>query len=151
MTDPETWYQLRDEVKRQNRDAEPTALGPPEAFGNFQGNERDRNRFGIETPPEKTGPNSAAVSSRIAKSCAGWTRPPTAAEFYEAVHAPEPTERQAGIVGMWICEATMDEILLACAEEAYTLRKLIKAIHRTRNAESYPIRNQELNNLAEPR
>ena len=151
MTEPEIWYQLRDEAKRQDRDAEPTALGPPEAFGNFQGNERDRRRFGIETPPEKTGPNSATVSRRIAKSCAGWIRPPTAREFYEAVHAPEPTERETGIIGMWVCEATMDEILLACAEGAYTLRELIKAIHRSRNAENYPIRNQELNNLAEPR
>ena len=149
MTELEKWYQLRVEAKRKDRDAEPTALGPPEAFGDFRGNGRDRTRFGIETPPDKTGPKSAAVSRRIAKSCAGWRRPPTETEFYEAVHAPEPTERQAGIIGMWVCEATMDEILLACAEEAYTLRELIKAIHRTRNAENYPIRNQELNHLAE--
>ena len=61
----------------------------------------------------------------------------------------EPTERQATIIGMWVCEATMDEILLACAEEAYTLRELIRAIHRTGNADTYPVRNRELNRLAE--
>ena len=151
MTDLEKWYQLRDEVKTQDRDAEPTVLGPPEAFGDFIGNEQSRTRFGINTPPDKTGRNSAEVSRRITKSCAGWKQPPTASEFYKAVHAPEPTERQAGIIGMWVGEARMDEILLACAEEAYTLRELIKAIHRTGNTEIYPVRNQELNRLAGPR
>ena len=149
MTELEKWYQLRNEARRRDRNAEPTALGPPEAFGDFCGNSRNRARFGIETPPDKTGPKSAAVSRRIAKSCAGWSRPPTETEFYEAVQALEPTERQATIIGMWVCEATMDEILLACAEEAYTLRELIRAIHRTHNAENYPIRNQELNHLAD--
>ena len=149
MTELEEWYQLRDEAKTENPDAEPTALGPPDAFGELRGNARDRARFGLATPPDKTGPKSPAVARRIAKSCAGWNRPPTETEFYEAMRTAEPTERQATIIGMWVCEATMDEILLACAEEAYTLRELIRAIHRTGNADTYPVRNRELNRLAE--
>ena len=149
MTELEEWCRMRDEAKTRNRDAEPTVLGPPQAFGELRGNARDRARFGIATPADRTGPRSATVARRIAKSCAGWNRPPTETEFYEAVHAAEPTERQATIIGMWVCEATMDEILLACAEEAYTLRELIRAIHRTGNADTYPVRNRELNRLAE--
>ena len=37
MTELEEWYQLRDEAKTENPDAEPTALGPPDAFGELTG------------------------------------------------------------------------------------------------------------------
>ena len=48
---------------------------------------------------------------------------------------------QATIIGMWLREAPTDEVVLACAEEAYTLRELITAIHRTGNASTHPARN----------
>ena len=55
------------------------------------------------------------------------------------------------IVGMWLREAPIDDVVLACAEEAYTLRELIAAIHRTGNARRHPARNRELNRLARAR
>ena len=67
------------------------------------------------------------------------------------VHATDPTHRQATIIGMWLSEAPIDEILLACAEEAYTLRELIPAIYRTGNAHRHPAQNRELNRLARAR
>lgn len=144
----EEWRRLRDAAKARDRDAEPTVLAPPEAFTDLRGSARDRARFGIATPRDRTGRASSTIERRITKSCAGWGRPPTSREFFEALHAAEPTERQATIVGMWVCEAGIDEVMLACAEEAYALRELIAAIHRTGNAGSYPTRNQELNRLA---
>ena len=147
----EEWRRLRARVKAEDRDDEPGVLAPPEAFTDMRGTADDRARFGMPTPPEQTGPASAAVARRITKSCAGWRRPPTTREFFEAVHATDPTDRQATIIGMWLREAPIDEVLLACAEEAYTLRELIAAIHRTGNAHRHPARNRELNRLARAR
>ena len=144
----EEWRRLRVQVKAEDRDDEPAVLGPPEAFTDMRGTADDRARFGIPTPAEETGPASAAIARRITKSCAGWRRSPTTREFFEAVHATDPTERQATIIGMWLREAPIDEVVLACAEEAYTLRELITAIHRTGNAHRHPARNQQLNRLA---
>ena len=147
----EEWRRLRARVKAGNRDDEPSVLGPPEAFTDMRGTADDRARFGISTPAAETGPASAAIARRITKSCAGWRRPPTPREFVEAVRATDPTDRQATIIGMWLREAPIDEVLLACAEEAYTLRELIAAAHRTRNAHRHPARNQVLNRLAPAR
>ena len=134
----EKWRRLKAQAKAEDRDDEPTVLGPPEAFTDMRGTADDRARFGLPTPPEETGRASGAIARRITKSCAGWRRSPTAQEFFDALHADEPTERQAAIIGMWVREAPVEEVLLACAEEAYTLRELIAAIHRTGTAHRQP-------------
>ena len=85
------------------------------------------------------------MTGRIASSCAGWIEPPTGAEFFEAVRAETPTTRQADIISMWLLEATDDEILLAWAEEAYSFRELVNAIHRSGAAGDHPARNRQLN------
>ena len=128
--------------RRRTRDPRPP--------GGRHGHARHRRRPGTirnADPGRETGPASAAVARRITKSCAGWLRPTTTREFFEAVHATDPTHRQATLIGMWLREAPIDEVLLACAEEAYTLRELIAAIHRTGNAHRHPARNRELNRL----
>ena len=145
----DTWLALREEAKAENRDAEPTALAPAEAFSSRRGSTSLRARCGIRTEPGQTGPESAAVTRRIASSCAGWVRPPTGAEFYEAVRAENPTTRQAQIISMWLFEATSVEIMLAWAEEAYSFRELVTAIHKTGAAGDYPERNRELNRFAQ--
>ena len=61
------------------------------------------------------------------------------------------SSRVAVRVGVRDRRAPIDEVLLACAEEAYTLRELIAAIHRTGNAHRHPARNRELNRLARAR
>ena len=63
-------------------------------------------------------------------SCAGWKRRPTASEFYDAVRADEPTERQDAIVRMWGSEASLADLLEAWAQQAYTFRQLVAALHR---------------------
>lgn len=143
----DTWLTLRDEVKADSPDAEPTTLAPAEAFSNRRGCAELRARCGIATEPGGTGPGSTAVTGRIASSCAGWVEPPTGAEFFEAVRAETPTTRQADIISMWLLEATDDEILLAWAEEAYSFRELVNAIHNAGAADDHPARNRQLNRL----
>ena len=75
--------------------------------------------------------------------------PPTGAEFFDAVHARNPTTRQAQLISMWLFEATNDEIMLAWAEEAYSFRDLVNAIHEAGADGDHPERNRELNRLAE--
>ena len=93
----EGWRRPRAQVKAGDRDREPAVLGSPEAFTDMRGTADDRARFGIPTPAEETGPASAAIARRITKSCAGWRRPPTTREFFEAVYATDPDSHQATI------------------------------------------------------
>ena len=62
-----------------------------------------------------------------ARSAPAGRSPPTPAEFYEAVRAEEPSERQKAIVLMWVSEATTHEIMAAWAQHAYTFRQLAQA------------------------
>ena len=66
-------------------------------------------------------------------SCAGWPRMPTGEELYEALHAEHPDAYQQAAVGMWANEATEAEIMDGWIQEAYTLRELVAAMHRTGN------------------
>ena len=55
--------------------------------------------------------------------------------------------RQQAIVCMWFLEATNGELVTAWAEEAYSFRELVSAVHRAEIHEMWPERNQELNGL----
>ena len=57
-------------------------------------------------------------------------RRPTAAEFYEAVRAEVPTERQRALLDTWATEAEWEELLAAWTEHAYTFHELAAALHR---------------------
>ena len=48
---------------------------------------------------------------------------------------------------MWMLEATDEDVILAWAEEAYTLRDLVAAAHRAGAQEDNPARNDYLNTL----
>ena len=125
--DPE---RVRQEATRR-RDEEdrwaPATLLPPDAFSDAAATRRDFQRLG--DPGAATGRHAAAVQRRILSSCAGWSRRPTAEEFYEAVRATRPTRRQQAIVDMWGREATFQELLEAWAQRAYTDRQLVRALH----------------------
>ena len=95
----------------------------------------------------ETGPDSRTVRNRIARSCAGWPERPTGREFYDAIRAPRPTERQRCLISMWMLEATDEDVILAWAEEAYTLRDLVAAAHRAGAQDDNPARNHYLNTL----
>ena len=143
------WWRLQEETKRRDPDAEPGVLAPPEAFGEERGTPSFRRRIGLARTAEEVGARSRTVRRRIASSCAGWPVPPTAEEFHQAVRAAEPTERQGDLVSMWVLEATWTETLLAWAEEAYSWRELVRAIHASGAADDHLERNRELNGLAE--
>ena len=120
-------------AERERRRAErnpmrPATLLPPDAFSDRPASEDDFHRlYAPGTPRDR---HALAVRLRLASGCAGWKRRPTAEEFYDAVRAERPTERQASIIRMWGTEATTGEIIEAWVQHAYTLRELVAALHR---------------------
>ncbi len=82
------------------------------------------------TEPTDTGPKSRTIRMRLACSCAGWKEPPTSEEFYTALHAETPNERQQAILEAWSSEAEDIEVLDGWTEHAYTFRQLAAALER---------------------
>ena len=79
--------------------------------------------------PAGYGPESMAVGGRLATSTAGWERPPTAAEFHEAVREKAPNARQRAILRVFLTEATEDEWIQGWAERAFTWRAILRHAH----------------------
>ena len=105
-------------------------LRPAGSFSDADAPEEMRRDLGVHEHPGEIGPLSRTVTNRLTRSCAGWTRQPTAAEFYRAVRSTRPDARQREILYVWGSEAEWHEILAAHAEGAYTLRDLAEALHR---------------------
>ena len=105
-------------------------LRPPEAFRDEGPTEGESRRLGRGTSKHETGRQSITVTLRLAGSCAGWRRRPTSGEFYDAVRAREPDQRQRTILHTFVQEAEWYELMAAWAEKAYTLRELVRALHR---------------------
>ena len=119
------------EYRRQWDDRFPDcALKPPECFSDARSTDSELEQLCPGLDPARTGPNAQAVRARIARSCAGWLRPPTPEEFYAAIRSAEPTVRQRNLVRMWASEASIAEIILGWAQRAYTIRELVAAMHR---------------------
>lgn len=109
----------------------PCDLLPPEAFptpADIRPDAALRRQGGV--PDEETGPDCHVVYWRFFSSCAGWPRPPTPREFYEAIREENPDRRQRAVLRTWFREATNREILRGWIEEAYTWPMLVAAIHR---------------------
>lgn len=140
------WRALRRQAKVTNRDEEPDVLAPPEAFSDRHADQTLRDEYLPGHDPSAIRARSSTVDSRISSSCCGWVTQPTSAEFYAAIHAEMPTKRQRALIRMWTKEARPDEIVLAWAEEVYTVRELIAAIHRA--GADHPQVARELNRLA---
>ena len=130
MNELEQWQSGRRELKRNDRDAEPRVLAPPEAFDDRRPNEAFRRRFHPRHDPAQIGRASRALRGRLRSSCAGWQEKPTSEEFYDAIRATEPTPRQVDMIRTWLQEGEREELLEAWAEGAYTWRELARAIHR---------------------
>ncbi len=123
-------------------------LRPPEAFSADPAPPEALDSLCPGVDPAETGRNARAVEGRIGSSCAGWAKPPTPGEFYEAVRAGRPTERQKAIVLMWVTEATTHELMAAWAQHAYTFRQLAQAAAAA--GLTYPAPIQQLNYIATP-
>lgn len=142
------WRVLRQQAKAAHRDEEPDVLAPPEAFSDRRADDRIRSVYLPGHDPEAIRGRSAAVRSRIASSCCGWVVQPTSAEFYDAIHAESPTTRQRVLIRMWAREAEPAQVVLAWAEEVYTLRELVAAFHRAKA--DHPQVARAFNRLARP-
>lgn len=104
-------------------------LGPPEVFSPHRGSATERTEYCHVVPTTETGRRSRSVARRLQASCTGWTDPPSAEEFHDAVHAPQDTSREAAILLTWYHEADVIKQLDARLEEAYSWRELVQALH----------------------
>ena len=105
-------------------------LREPEVFANTGPNALEARRLANSLGAEETRRNSITVEMRLARSCAGWEKRPTSAEFYDAIRAPIPDGRQRAVLRVFSQEADWRELVSAWAEQAYTLRELVQALHR---------------------
>ena len=112
----------------ENDEWAPETLLPAEAFSDRPASETAFRR--LCAPEAARGRDAWAVHRRIMGSCAGWKERPTAAEFYDAIRANEPTDRRKAIIRMWGAEATLEDLVEAWAQHAYTFRQLVRALHR---------------------
>lgn len=105
-------------------------LRQPEVFADGGPTEEEARRLANSLDPGETERNSITVEMRLARSCAGWPNRPKSAEFYDAIRARRPNERQRAILRVFAQEADWRELVTAWAEGAYTLRGLVEALHR---------------------
>lgn len=133
MTEAEVlaWAEVETERRgRQEDDGRNALLGPPEAFSDEYASREIRAHCPPHLGPGRTGPRSQTIRGLLCRSCAGWSQPPTSEEFYEAIRAEDPDGRQECIVGVLLVEASFHELMHAYAEQAFTWRQLVRAMHR---------------------
>ena len=74
-------------------------------------------------------PHASIVADLLAGACAGWKQRPAAAEFHEAMRAAGPDARQRAITGVLVKEGTVNQVLLAHLQGAFTWRQLVRRMH----------------------
>ena len=115
-----------DELGRRNE------LLPPECFDDefARPEEYFEASVGWEYPhPPRTGAASPALAGVIYSRCRGWKKPPTPKELYDAFRSKAPTQRELALLDTWFREATVGELTEAHAQQAYTNRELVRALH----------------------
>lgn len=135
-----------EEWRRDYYALDPITLGDPMAFSD----EPPGPEYFASWPdhdPKAMGADSEAVWRRLCQSCCGWPTAPTGLEFYRAVRAEKPTDRQKCLISMWIIEASRADLFDAWGEHVYTWRELVTAFHRVEYLNAYK-RRRELNQLA---
>ena len=128
--------------KHGYRPAHPRVL-PPERFINVRATQEQCEMGNAPTGPDDTGPKSKTIRMRLAGSCAGWKQPPTSEEFYEAVRAETPDERERAILDTGRSEAEDLKVLDAWTEHAYTFRTLAAGAQTGRHRTGRDRRNTE--------
>lgn len=115
----------REEARRRLEDDPPanTGLLAEEHF-------EDEYAHGTGTTTRTTGSESGTIRSLLAGACAGWRTKPDSKEFYEAMRAKKPSKRQTTIAAVLIMEGSLNDVLLAYQEGAFTWRQLARAMHR---------------------
>lgn len=129
--DDRRWAEHERRERERNWDRKPyDALRPAACFSTRRPTPDQRAAIRPRALPKEVRQQSGTIGARLASSCAGWAEPPTAAEFYAAIRADQPTERQRQILDAWIREASWEEIVGGWADEVYTFRELAEALHR---------------------
>ena len=150
MTEAEVLAWAAKETERRGReedDGRNTLLGPPEAFSGEYASAEIRACCPPHLEPGRTGARSQTIRGLLGRACAGWSQPPTSEEFYAAMRAEEPDGRQECIVGVLLVEASFHELMHAYAEQAFTWRQLVRAMHRADRARGRKARR--INHFAE--
>ena len=125
------WRERRwEHLKRYDLDLRPCVLGPPEAFSDELAPLDPGLWYWPKIDPRRMRENSRAVEFRLGLSFAGSREQPSARDFYEAVHAREPSERQQAMVYAFVLQATEMDLIRAWTEQAYSWRVLVRALHK---------------------
>ena len=74
---------------------------------------------------------SPALQDVINGCCRSWSTAPSTTELHAAFRTQNPTRRQVNLLRAWVIEANISQLVEAWAQEAYTVRQLVGAIHRT--------------------
>ena len=128
--------QPNDDIDRRTQPyRRPLRLRSPEVFADTEPTAEETQRLSRARGAEETRHNSITVELRLARSCAGWSERPQSWEFYDAIRAEKPDERQRTILHVFAQEADWYELISAWAEGAYTLRQLVAALHRSGHAQ----------------
>ena len=105
-------------------------LGPAEAFSDELAPRDPGHWYWPKIDPRRTRENSRAVEFRLGLSFAGSREQQSTRDFYEAVHAKEPSERQQAIVYAFVMQATERDLIRAWVEQAYSWRVMVCALHK---------------------
>ena len=80
--------------------------------------------------PPRRGRRSRALNTVMVARCAGWDKLPTGEDLHDAFHAEEPTERQIRMVRTFFGEGGEQLLIQAWAQQAFSHRTLVRALHR---------------------
>ena len=124
-----------DELELRHFEFNPTAhpwakLHPAAWFPDRQVSSDEQQRLLPDATRATLGERSGLIGAHMASTCAGWVQIPSSQEFYAAIRAGRPTERQRDILLQWTQEAFPSAVFQAWAEGVYTMRELVGALER---------------------
>ena len=145
----ETWAWSKAETEhRRLAAATPPTLAPTDAFPDEYSTADDLAAIRLDADPDATGPHSRTIRGLLGGACAGWRVRPTSVEFYNALRAEHPTNRQRSIATVLINEASFEDLVNAHTEGAFTWRQLARAARRQGTVP--PLRIRQINAFATP-
>ena len=107
-------------------------LLPPQCFSpDLAGEESYYDAFEGRQPPRRSR-RSRALNAVMVTKCAGWDKLPTGEDLYDAFHAAKPSDRQIVMVRTFFDEGDEQMLMQAWAQQAFSHRTLVRALHRAR-------------------
>ena len=104
-------------------------LLPPERFSDdLADDDAYYDAFDGRRPPQR-GRTSRALNIVMVTRCAGWDRRPRGEDLYDAFHAKSPSARQLHMVRTFFCEGDEQLLIQAWAQQAFSHRTLVRALH----------------------